>query len=94
MKTILTITSLLTAGTLFANATDLQPYLEYKTGPDGNIATEDFWGGDLLLYDGTYYDAEVRNADGSALFLSFPNSNVYGLTFVADKGFDNSFFLN
>ena len=92
MKNLFTITSLLFAGTLFANATT--PQLEYKTEPDGNIATKVFSSGSLELSSGTYYNAEVQNADGSALFLSFPNSKVYGLTFVGDKGFDNSFFLN
>ena len=94
MKNLSTITSILFAGTFAANATAAQPYLEYYKSEAGEFATRDFFNGALELYGGTYYDAEVRNANGHALELSVETANVYGLTFAGDSSFDNSFFLN
>ena len=95
MKNLFTITSILFAGTLAANAVD-GPYLEYYESEAGGSTpeTEFFSSGDLTLYDGTYYDAKVQNANGCALSLSFYFSKVYGLTFVGSSGFENKFLLD
>ncbi len=92
MKNLFTITSILFAGTLAANAVD-KPRLGYYTYEGGYFTTEVFSGGRLRLYRNTYYNAEVLNAKRRALNLSFAFSNVYGLTFVGDSGFDNYFHL-
>lgn len=91
MKNLFTITSILFAGTLAANAVD-KPRLGYYTY-GGYFTTEVFSGGRLSLYRATHYNAEVLNAKGHALNLSFVGSSVYGLTFVGDSGFDNYFRL-